>query len=71
MQHFHIIAAIPSPLPQDPCGEQSTREIEQQIPEDYLLAHFVKRKKVKNKWLNKFWVILFYNTILCMVFSTI
>ena len=54
MQHFHIIATIPSPLPQDPCGEQSTREIEQQIPEDYLLAHFVKRKKVKKKGLKKF-----------------
>ena len=49
MQHFHIIAAISSPLPQDPRGNQSTRETEQEIPEDALLAHFVKRRKVKKK----------------------
>ena len=59
MQHFHIIAAIPSPLPQDPHGEKYTRETsgqvdealrtEGQIPEDALLAHFVKRRKVKRK----------------------
>ena len=49
IQHFHIIIAIPSPFPQDACGEQSTRETEQQIPEDALLAHFVKRRKVKKK----------------------
>ena len=49
MQNFHIIAAISSPLPQDPRGEQSTRETEQQILEDALLAHFVKRRKVKRK----------------------
>ena len=81
MQHFHIIATIPSPLPQDPRGKQSTRDTswqvdeasgtEQQIPKDALLAHFVKRRKVKKKWLNKFWVILFYNTMSCMVFSAI
>ena len=57
MQHFHIIAAISSPLPHDPCGEQSTRETsgqvdkaprtEQKILEYALLAHFVKRRKVK------------------------
>ena len=49
MQHFHIIAAIPSPLLQDPRGDQSTRETKQQIPKDALLAHFVKRLKVKKK----------------------
>ena len=49
MQHFHIIAAILSPFPQDPRGEQSTRETEQQIPEDALLAQFLKRRKVKKK----------------------
>ena len=54
MEHFHIIAAIPIPFPQDPCGKQSTRETEQQIPEDALLPHFVKRRKVKNKRLKKF-----------------
>ena len=54
MQHFDIIAAIPSPLRQDQCGKQSTRDTEQQIPEDVLLAHYVKRRKVKNKCLKKF-----------------
>ena len=54
MQHFHIIAAILGPLPQDPPGEQSTRETEKQIMEDVLLAHFVKRRKVKKKCLKKF-----------------
>ena len=59
MQHFHIIAAILSPLPQDPCGEQSTRDTlgqvdeaprtERQIPEYALFSHFVKRRKVKRK----------------------
>ena len=49
MKLFHIIATIPNPLPQDPSGEQYTRETEQQIPEDALLAHFVKRRKVKKK----------------------
>ena len=49
MQHFHIIAAIPSPFPQVQPGEQSTRETNQQILEDALLAHFVKKRKVKKK----------------------
>ena len=49
MQHFHIISTIPSPFPQDPRGEQYNRETEQQILEDVLLTHFVKRRKVKNK----------------------
>ena len=71
MQHFHIIAAIPSPFPQDTSGKKSTRETSgqvdeapgtgQQISEDALLAHFVKRRNVKKKWLKKFWVIVFYN----------
>ena len=57
MQHFHIIAAILSPLSQDPRGKQSTREasgqvdeapgIKGQISKDVLLAHFVKRIKLK------------------------
>ena len=37
MQHFHIIAAIPSPLPQDPRGEKSTRETSRQVDEALLL----------------------------------
>ena len=64
MQHFHIIATILIPLPQDPRGEQSTRETsrqvdealgtKQQILEYALLSHFVKRRKVKRKLLKKF-----------------
>ena len=42
-EHFRIIAAILSPLPQDQSREKYTRETEQQIPEDALLAHYVKR----------------------------
>ena len=49
MKHFHIIAAIPSPLLQDPRGEKSTRRTEQQILEYALLAHFIKRRNVKKK----------------------
>ena len=49
MKHFHIIAAIPSTLLQVRPREQSTRETDQQIPEDVLLANYVKRVKVKNK----------------------
>ena len=59
MQHFHIIAEIMNPLTQDPCAEQSTRdtseqvdeapETKQQIPEDALLVHFVKRRKQKKE----------------------
>ena len=49
MKHFHIIATIPSPFPQVKCGEKSTRESDQQIPEDVLLANYVKRRKVKKK----------------------
>ena len=63
MQHFHIIVAIPSPLPQVQPGEQSTRETDQHIPKDALFTQYVKRRKVKKKWLNKFWVIIFYNTM--------
>ena len=49
MQHFHIIASILNPLPQDPRGEQSIGETSEQvdeapgtkwqIPEDALLVH--------------------------------
>ena len=59
MQNFHIIAANPNPLLQNPCGEQSTRKKSQQfdeapgtkrqIPEDALLVDFVKRRKNRNK----------------------
>ena len=49
MQHFHIIVAISSSLPQDQRGEKSTGETGQQILEDALLTHFVKRRKLKKK----------------------
>ena len=54
MNHFDIIAEIQSPsLQVQPC-DQSTREIDEQIPEDALLAKYVKRRKVKRKCLKKF-----------------
>ena len=47
MKHFDIIVEIHSPSPQvQPC-EQSTRETDEKIPEDQLLAKYVKRRKVK------------------------
>ena len=49
MKHFHIIAAIPSPSQQVQPGKQSTRETNQQITKDTLLANYVKRIKVKKK----------------------
>ena len=49
MKQFDNIAAILSPSPQvQPC-EQYTRETDEQIPEDALLAKYVKRRKVKKK----------------------
>ena len=54
MKHFHIIAEIHRPLPQvQPC-EQSSMEIEDQIPEDALLNNYLKIGKVKSKRLKKF-----------------
>ena len=59
MQNFHITVAIANPFPQDPCGEQYTRDTLEQvdealgtewkIPEDALLVHFVMRRKITNK----------------------
>ena len=49
MEHFHIIVAILIPSPQlQPC-EQSTRETDEKIPKDALLAKYVKRRKIKRK----------------------
>ena len=66
---------------QDPRGEQSTREAseqvdeapgtERQIPKDALLVDFVKRRKIRKKWLKKYCVIIFDNIMSCMVFSAI
>ena len=49
MKHFDIIAAILSPSPQVQPSKQSTRETDEQILEDALLAKYVKRRKVKRK----------------------
>ena len=47
MKHFDNIAEIHRPSPQvQPC-EQSSRETEDQIPEDALLTNYLKRRKVK------------------------
>ena len=69
MEHFHIIVAIMNPFLQNPHGEQSTREISQQVDEalgskpkileDALLVDLVKRRKFRNKWLKKYCVIIF------------
>ena len=49
MKHFDIIVEIHSPLPQvQPC-EWSSRETEDQIPEDALLTNYLKIRKVKRK----------------------
>ena len=69
MKHFDIIAEIPHPSPQvQPC-EQSYRETEDQIPEDVLMTRYLKIRKIKRKWLNKFWEIRIYNKKIYMVFS--
>ena len=61
MKYFDIIAEIHLPSPEvQPC-EQTSRDINDQIPEDVTLTKYLKRRKVKTKWLNKFWVILIYN----------
>ena len=54
MKHFDIIAEIHRPSPQvQPC-KQSSREIEDQIPEDAHLNNYLKIGKVKRKRLKKF-----------------
>ena len=69
MKHFDIIEEIHRPSPQvQPC-EQYSRETKDQIPEDVLLTNYLKRRKVKRKWLKKFWAILIYNKNIYMVFS--
>ena len=71
MKHFDIIAEIHCPSPQvQPC-EQSSRETEDQIPEDALMTNYLKRRKVTRKWLKKLWVILIYNKNIYMVFSSV
>ena len=49
MKDFDIIAEIhPPSLEVQPC-EQSSREIEDKIPEDVTLTKYLKRRKVKRK----------------------
>ena len=60
MKYFDIIAEIHHPSPEvQPC-KQTSRDTDDQIPEDVTLTKYLKRRKVKRKWLNKFWVILIY-----------
>ena len=48
MKYLDIIAEIHHPSPEvQPC-EQSSREIEDQIPEDVTLTKYLKRRKVKS-----------------------
>ena len=71
MKHFDIIATISSPSPQVQPSEQSTTKTDEQILEDALLAKYVKTRKVKRKWLKKFWVIRIYNNKKLHGFSSI
>ena len=49
MKGFDIIAEIHRPLPEvQPC-QQTSRETEDQIPEDVTLTKYLKRIKVKRK----------------------
>ena len=49
MQYFGIIAEIHCPSPKvQPC-EQTSRETDDQIPEDVNLTKYLKRRKVKRK----------------------
>ena len=61
MKYFDIIAEIHRPSPEVQPSEQTSRDIDDQIPEDVTLTKYLKRIKVKRKWLKKFWVILSYN----------
>jgi len=55
MKYFDIIAEIHRPSPEvQPC-EQTSRDTDDQIPEDVTLTKYLKRRKVKRKWLNFFW----------------
>ena len=71
MKYFDIITEIHRPsLKVQPC-EKSSRETEDQILEDVTLTKYLKKIKVKRKWLYKFWVILIYNKKIYMVFSSV
>ena len=49
MKDFDIFVEIHRPLPQvQPC-EQSSRETEDQIPEDVTLTKYLNRRKVERK----------------------
>ena len=49
MKDFDIIAEIHRPSPEvQPC-KHSSRETEDQIPEDVTLTKYLKRRKVKRK----------------------
>ena len=70
MKYFDIIAKIHRPSPEVQPYKQTSRETNDQIPEDVTLNKYLKRIKVKRKWLNKFWVILIYKKKF-MVFSSV
>ena len=54
MKDFDITAEIHRPLSEVQRYEQTSRETEDYIPEDVTLTKYLKRRKVKRKWLNKF-----------------
>ena len=49
MKDFDIIAEIHCPLPEVQPSEQTSRDTNDQIPEDVTLTKYLKRRKVKRK----------------------
>ena len=72
MKDFDIIAEIHRPSPEVQPFEKTSRDTDDQIPKDVTLNKYLKRRKVKRKWLKKFWVILISNNNKnYMVFSSV
>ena len=49
MKDFDIIAEIHRPSPKVQPSEQTSRDTDDQIPEDVTLTKYLKRRKVKSK----------------------
>ena len=49
MKDFEIVAEIHHPSPEVQPSEQTSRDTDDQIPEDVTLTKYLKRRKVKRK----------------------
>ena len=49
MKYFDIIAEIHRPSPEVQPSEQTSRDTDDQIPEDVTLTKCIKRRKIKKK----------------------